>query len=201
MKPPDPSNEPPAEEPLFEHEYDGIQEYDNPMPRWWVLIFWATIVYSAVYLLNVVPFVGEGKGRVASYQEEMAAAAKKYAASRAPRPAPSDDVLRALAADPKERDAGKSVFLTNCMPCHRADAGGVIGPNLTDDFWIHGGRPGDIHRAIAGGVLDKGMPAWSAVLAPGDVDRVAAYVVSVHGTKPRDPKPPQGEPVPAEPAR
>ena len=188
-----------SEEPLFEHEYDGIQEYDNPMPRWWVLVFWGTIIFSAVYLLNVVPLIGEGKGRLAQYEDEMAAAGKKYAASRAPRPAPTDDALRALADDAGARAAGKSVFMTNCMPCHRADAGGVIGPNLTDDYWLHGGKPGDIHRAISGGVLDKGMPAWAAVLAPADVDRVAAYVLSVHGTKPADPKPPQGDPL--EPAR
>ena len=187
------------EEPLFDHTYDGIQEYDNPMPRWWVWIFWATIVYSAIYLLNVVPFVGEGKGRLAQYGEDVSAAEKKYASARGPRPAPSDDALHALAADAGAREQGKALYMTNCMPCHRADAGGVIGPNLTDDYWIHGGAPADIHRTIASGVLDKGMPAWAQVLKPGDVDRVAAYVISVHGTKPADPKAPQGAKVAPEP--
>ena len=190
--PPETTMEATPGEPLFEHAYDGIQEYDNPMPRWWVLIFWATIVYAVVYALNVVPVAGSGKGWIANYEAEMAAAERKFAASRAPQPAPPDDVLRGLAADPAARDAGKAVFMTNCMPCHRADAGGVIGPNLTDDYWIHGGLPGDIHRTIAAGVLDKGMPAWAAVLPPDDVNRVTAYVLSVHGTHPEAPKEPQG---------
>ncbi len=183
------------DEPLFEHTYDGIQEYDNPMPRWWVLIFWATIVFSAIYVANVIPVAGSGKGWHANYADEMAAAEKKYAALRAPKPAPADDVLVALAADPGVLASGKVVFMKNCMPCHRADAGGVIGPDLTDDFWIHGARPGDVHRVVSAGVLDKGMPAWGAVLAPEDVDRVTAYVLSVHDTHPANPKAPQGEEV------
>jgi cytochrome c oxidase cbb3-type subunit 3 len=186
---------PPAgapDEPLFEHTYDGIQEYDNPMPRWWVLIFWATIAFAAIYAANVVPIVGFGKGWHANYADEMAAAEKKYAASRATRPAPADDVLLAMAGDPAAVESGKVVFMKNCMPCHRADAGGVIGPNLTDEYWIHGGKPGDIHRVITAGVLDKGMPAWGAVLKPEEVEHVTAYVLSVHDTHPEDPKAPQG---------
>jgi len=183
------------DEPLFEHTYDGIQEYDNPMPRWWVLLFWATIVFSAIYVANVVPVAGSGKGWIANYAEEMAAAERKYASARAPQAAPSDEALLALAADPVARESGKVVFMKNCMPCHRADAGGVIGPNLTDDYWIHGARPGDLHRVVTAGVLDKGMPAWGAVLAPADVDRVTAYVLSVHDTHPDKPKDPQGEKV------
>ena len=197
---PDPADAPEGDappEPLFEHAYDGIEEYDNPMPRWWVWIFWATIAYSAVYLLNVVPLVGEGKGRLAQYEAEVEANARKFAAARGPRPAPADPVLLGLAADPVARESGRALFMTNCMPCHRADAGGVIGPNLTDDAWIHGGSPGDIHRVIASGVTAKGMPAWAQVLKPEEVDRLAAYVISVHGTSPRDPKPPQGERVAA----
>ena len=150
------------------------------------------------YVLNVVPILGAGKGWLGNYADEMAAADGKYAASRAPKPAPADDVLRALSADPAAREGGKALYMMNCMPCHRADAGGVIGPNLTDDFWIHGARPGDVHRVISAGVLDKGMPAWSAVLQPDDVDRVTAYVLSVHGTHPGSPKPPQGEKVESE---
>jgi len=180
-------------EPLFEHSYDGIQEYDNPMPRWWVLLFWATIVFSAIYALNVVPIVGFGKGWHGNYVDEMAAADAKYGPMRGARPAPADDELHALAADPAALATGKDVWMKNCMPCHRADAGGLIGPNLTDDFWIHGGRPGDIHRVVSAGVLDKGMPAWGVVLEPEAVDRVSAYVLSVHGTHPPDPKAPQGE--------
>jgi cytochrome c oxidase cbb3-type subunit 3 len=187
------------EAPLFEHTYDGIQEYDNPMPRWWVLIFWATIIFALVYAANVLPIVGYGKGWHGNYADEMAAAEKKYAASRAPKAAPADDVLLAMAADPAALESGKVVYMKNCMPCHRVDAGGVIGPNLTDEYWIHGAKPGDIHRTIAAGVLDKGMPAWAAVLKPEEVDHVAAYVLSVHDTHPENPKEPQGVKVELEP--
>lgn len=193
-----PANEPAPDEPLFEHAYDGIQEYDNPMPRWWVLVFWATIAFSFVYALNVIPLVGSGRGWLGNYEDEMAAAEKKYADRRAPRPAPSDDALRALAADPASREAGKALYMTNCMPCHGAEAGGLIGPNLADDYWLHGGRPGDIHRVIAGGVLDKGMPAWSMVLEPRELDELTAFVLSVHGTRPANPREPQGERMEAE---
>jgi cytochrome c oxidase cbb3-type subunit 3 len=198
MTPDDPSAATPhstpgaPEEPLFEHSYDGIQEYDNPMPRWWVLSFWATIVWAAIYAANVVPIVGFGKGWHANYADEMAAAEKKYAASRAAKPAPADDVLLALAGDPAALESGKVIYMKNCMPCHRVDAGGIIGPNLTDDYWIHGGKPGDIHRVITAGVLDKGMPAWGVVLKPEEVDQVSAYAISVHGTNPENPKEPQG---------
>ena len=84
------------------------------------------------------------------------------------------------------------MFTANCVPCHRADAGGVIGPNLTDDFWIHGGKPTQILHTISTGVLDKGMPAWAATLKPEDLPAVAAYVMSLHGTHPAAPKEPQG---------
>jgi cytochrome c oxidase cbb3-type subunit III len=182
----------PNEDRLLEHEYDGIQEYDNPMPRWWILIFWATVVFAALYWLNV-PGVGSGRGRIASYERDMAQAQERYG-PRAPVPGsgPNDAQLIALAKDPAKRTQGKAVFETNCTPCHRADGGGVIGPNLTDDFWIHGGRPAQILNTIDVGVPDKGMPAWGAVLKPDEVAAVAVYVMSIHGTHPPAPKEPQG---------
>jgi cytochrome c oxidase cbb3-type subunit 3 len=185
------SNEP-NEQRLLDDEYDGIQEYDNPMPGWWVWIFWATIVFSALYWLNV-PGVGPGKGRIANYEREVAGAQAKYG-SRVPAPGsgPTDAQLIAFAQDPAKRAQGKSVFETSCAPCHRADGGGVIGPNLTDDFWIHGGRPTQILHTITTGVADKGMPAWGTVLKPDDLPAVAAYVMSLHGTHPPAPKEPQG---------
>jgi cytochrome c oxidase cbb3-type subunit 3 len=185
-------SEEPKEDRLLGHEYDGIQEYDNPMPRWWIWLFWATIVFAALYWFNV-PGIGTGKGRIANYESEMAAAQERFGA-RAPAPGagPTDAELFAFAKDPAKLERGKAVFTTNCVPCHRADGGGVIGPNLTDDFWIHGGKPAQIHQTIAAGVLDKGMPAWSATLKPDDVTAVVAYVLSLHGTHPAAPKEPQG---------
>jgi cytochrome c oxidase cbb3-type subunit III len=182
----------PKEDRLLEHEYDGIREYDNPMPRWWIWLFWATIVFAVLYWLNV-PGIGTGKGRIANYEREMAAAQEKFG-SRAPAPGagPTDAELIAFSKDPAQLERGKAVFTASCVPCHRADGGGVIGPNLTDDFWIHGGKPTQILNTITTGVLDKGMPAWGATLKPDDLPAVAAYVMSLHGTHPPTPKEPQG---------
>ena len=185
-------SEEPKQDRLLEGDYDGIQEYDNPMPRWWVALFWAAIVFSVLYGLNV-PGIGPGKGRIAGYEREMAVAQQRFG-SRTPAAGgvPTDAELAALARDPARLEHGKAVFTANCVPCHRADGGGAIGPNLTDDFWIHGGRPGQIFHTISAGVPDKGMPAWSLTLKPDDLPAVTAYVMSLRGTHPASPKAPQG---------
>jgi len=189
---------------LLEHEYDGIKEYDNPMPGWWVWIFVATILFSVVYALNV-PGIGTGRGRIASYEEEMARARAKYGDRAKPAGAALTDAqLVAFSKDPAKLAQGRTVFEASCSPCHRADAGGVIGPNLTDDYWIHGGRPTQILGTITNGVADKGMPAWGSVLKPDDLPAVSAFVMSLRGTRPPEPKEPQGvkeEPEAAEPGK
>lgn len=176
---------------LIEHSYDGIQEYDNPMPAWWVTIFWVTIIFSASYAFNLVG-IGAGKGRVAEYEAEMAAA---KAAHPIEAPTISPEQLLALVANPEAVHEGQEVFAKNCVACHAADGGGLIGPNLTDDHWIHGGRIDQIHTTVSVGVLAKGMPAWGQMLKAKDVDEVTAYVWSLHGTRPATPKAPEGEVV------
>ena len=196
------SHEPkdPSQDPLLlDHRYDEIQEYDNPLPRWWLLIFYGTILYSLVYLLNIVPGVGTGKGRLASYEAEMAAA-RTRAAAQAPRGPVTEPALLAMAADPKRLAAGKQTFVSKCSPCHREDGGGLIGPNLTDDYWIHGGRPLELLKTVNEGVPAKGMPTWSQILKPDDVSAVVAYVMTLHGTHPTNPKEPQGTKLEDEPA-
>lgn len=172
---------------ILEHEYDGIQEYDNPMPRWWLGTFYVTIVFSIAYVINIGP-VGNGKGRIADYEADV----KAYAAAHpAPSSTMSPEQLAALVADVGARERGKTVYATNCASCHRADGGGLIGPNLTDDAWIHGGTPADVYRTITDGVLAKGMPNWGKLLKPDQVQAVTAYVVSLHGTNPPNAKAPQ----------
>ncbi len=182
------------EDHLLEHDYDGIREYDNPMPRWWLLILWVSVVWSVVYALNIIPGMGSGPGRTQLYENEMAAAREKYGdpAAAAAGNAVDDASVLAAAADPVRIESGKQTFTSFCASCHREDAGGSIGPNLTDEYWINGGRPSQIHGTISNGVLEKGMPAWSAVLDPDQVLSVAAYVTTMHGTHPKDPKEPQG---------
>jgi len=172
---------------LLDHSYDGIQEFDNPLPRWWVWIFWATIVFAAVYgLVPGNPL--RGPGRLAEYNASVAEAARLHP----PAVEATDASLMPLTHDPKVLAAGKQVFVTTCAPCHRPDGGGLIGPNLTDDYWLHGGSISQIHHTITNGVLDKGMPNWGKMLKPEQVTDVAVYVYSLHGTNPPNPKPPQG---------
>lgn len=183
------------EDRLLEHEADGIQEYDNPMPRWWLWIFYATILFSVVYALNL-PGLGPGKGRIASYERELAEAEARYGAARKPAgPALDDSTLLAIAHDAGQRELGRITYENTCSPCHRADGGGGIGPNLADRYWLHGSRPTEVLKTVSDGVLDKGMPAWSAALKPEEIAAVAAYVTTFRGTNPKDAKAPQGVPA------
>jgi cytochrome c oxidase cbb3-type subunit 3 len=176
---------------LLDHSYDGIQEFDNPLPRWWVWIFWATFVFSLFYYFD---FTGRfaGPGRIKAYEAEIAAAASRWPAPAGPVDAAS---LEALVGDGARIAAGAQIFTTNCVACHRADGGGLIGPNLTDDHWIHGGTIADVHRTITDGVLEKGMPPWGKILQPDQVTSVAVYVYSLIGSNPPQGKAPEGTKV------
>lgn len=178
----------PRDDNLLDHNYDGIQEYDNPMPRWWVWIFWATIAFAVLYYFD---FTGRirGPGNVREYEAQLSDAARRW-----PTPAETVDpsALAVLARQPQALADGQAVFASTCAVCHRPDGGGLIGPNLTDEYWIHGATLLDIRRTVADGVLDKGMPGWSKTLKPDQVNAVAVYVASLGDTHPKDPKPPQG---------
>jgi len=191
-----PNENTPDQDHLLEHSYDGIQEFDNPMPRWWVYLFWATIIFSILYFFNV-PGFGVGKGRIADYDRDIAAAASADAKRKAAQPAgASGEQLAAMTKDASVVALGKQVFGQNCAACHRADAGGQIGPNLADDYWLHGGTLEQIHKTVVDGVLEKGMPPWGKVLKPNQLDAVVAYIYTLRGTNPPNPKAPQGDLVP-----
>ena len=177
---------------LLDHTYDGIQEYDNPMPRWWLLTFAGTIIFSVIYVMNIGP-VGNGKGRIADYEASMAAYAKAH-----PAPTGGDmnaDQLLALAKDREQLEEGKEAYTAYCASCHAPDGGGLIGPNLADAYWLHGGTITDIYNTVTNGVLEKGMPPWGKTLKPAQLAAVVAYVSTLQGTTPANPKAPQGNPV------
>lgn len=191
----EPTEKDPNEPRLLDHEYDGIREYDNPLPRWWVGLFWATIVFAAVYMLNVIPGIGTGRGRIANYEQEMKLAGARAAAAEAAHPQLelNEATVLAFMHDPAALAEGKQTFTTTCAACHRPDGGGNIGPNLTDEFWLHGDQPMELVHTITNGFPEKGMPAWGPVLQPAQVGHVAAYVLTLQGTDPPHPKPPQGD--------
>jgi cytochrome c oxidase cbb3-type subunit III len=175
---------------LLEHNYDGIQEYDNPLPGWWVYLFYATILFAVLYFVNVIPGVGSGPGRISSYERDMAAFHRKFPAGGGS--GPGEAVILAAAKDPAQLAAGKATFVEKCAPCHRPDAGGLIGPNLTDEYWIHGGKPEQVWKTVNDGVPEVGMPTWSQQLPPEQVLKVVAYVPTLRGTHPINPRFPQG---------
>ena len=176
---------------LLGHDYDGIEEYDNPLPGWWSWIFVATIVFSLGYWAYYQ--FGPGPTVIAQYDDDMRAAAERQA-RLAPPPAAglTEESLRALAQNAGAIASAREVFATRCMPCHGPEGQGVIGPNLTDDYWIHGRTLVDIRRVISEGVVDKGMVPWKDQLKPDEISALTAYVSTLAGTRPPNPRPPQG---------
>jgi len=183
----------PEEDRLLDHEADGIREYDNPMPRWWLYILYATILYAVVYASNIIPGVGTGPGRIANYETEMTAARIVREAAAASAGPVTPEAILAVVSDAGALSKGRERFKATCAPCHREDGGGTIGPNLTDDFWIHGGQPLQILTTVSEGVVAKGMPAWGQVLKPEEVTAVVGYVTTLRGTNPANAKAPQGD--------
>jgi cytochrome c oxidase cbb3-type subunit 3 len=173
---------------LLDHEVDGIRELDNKLPRWWVWLFNISIVFAAFYL-TYYHVLGKGDLSAAAYVKEMklgaelkSAAMGKFEAS-IPTLTPSTE--QATIA------AGKLTFTKLCAPCHRPDGGGLVGPNLCDDYWIHGGAFSNNVATIWNGVPAKGMVTWKNNLKPAEIYEVASYIYTLRGTKPVNPKPPE----------
>jgi len=175
---------------LLDHEADGIRELDNNLPRWWVWLFNLCILFAAGYLLYFHVF-RLGNLQAAQYiTESKQGDAIKTAALKAfedslPTLTPSKDQLIIT--------QGHSIFLRNCAPCHRADGGGLVGPNLCDDYWIHGSNFVDNLHTIVNGVPGKGMLTWRGVLRPNEIYAVGSYIYTLRGTHPPNPKPPENQ--------
>ncbi|MCB0419381.1 MAG: c-type cytochrome [Bdellovibrionales bacterium] len=179
------------------HDYDGIQELNNPLPAWWLGIFWATCLFGLAYYIYYELAGGPTLDEELQTAMSEIHAVKEEAQAANPTAAPkSDEELNALVSDPAALEKGAQVFQTNCVACHGAKGEGTIGPNLTDDYWIHKkGTMSDIVSLIKTGVPDKGMPPWEAAIAAEDIEKTAAFIVSLKGTNPPNAKAPQGEQV------
>ncbi|GAB5535063.1 MAG: hypothetical protein Rubg2KO_13120 [Rubricoccaceae bacterium] len=178
------------------HTYDGIREYDNPMPGWWVAIFVITVLFAPVYVLGVHVFdwIDDYQDDLAEAGVELAAIRDAYAAS-GPSFEESPAALQEYAQDASLLPVGAEAYATTCASCHAADGGGLIGPNLTDEYWIHDPSPEGIWLAIKEGFPAQGMPPWGDILTSDEKAGLIAYVTSLQGTTPAEPKEPQGEPV------
>jgi len=195
------SSQPPSESdgPLLDHDYDGIQEYDYPVPGWLMVMFSAAVVFSLGYV--VYYGFNLGPSLQSEYLQESKVLEAQWAEYYAEHPLvpPSTAELVAAAQDPNLLEAGRQQFAKSCAPCHGERAEGLIGPNLTDEFWLHGGKLTEIYATVVTGVTNKGMPPWGRALAPQQLQAVVAYLRTLQGTNPAGGKPPQGARVVPEP--
>ncbi|GAB4291800.1 MAG: hypothetical protein Kow0098_11350 [Ignavibacteriaceae bacterium] len=179
------------EEILLEgHDYDGIRELDNRIPPWFSWLFYVTIIFSVYYMidyhvLHTSPLQEE------EYQIEVRNAELKRAELEKSGALITEETVEAL-TDQVSIENGRQIFQTNCVACHAADGGGLVGPNLTDDYWIHGGGIKNIFKVIKYGVPAKGMISWQTQLNPKQIQEVASYILTLRGTQPAAPKQPEG---------
>jgi cytochrome c oxidase cbb3-type subunit 3 len=176
---------------IMEHEYDGIQELENPTPRWFMVLFYSTIAFAVCYMLIYHVF-GIGQLQYDEYKTEMAVAAQDRAIYLSKAANLVDENTVKFTKDPAVLADGQVIFKQTCTACHGEHAEGKVGPNLTDDFWLHGHKINDIFKTIKYGIVTKGMPTWEKQLSPKQISEVANYVKSLHGSNPANPKEPQG---------
>ncbi len=182
---------------VMEHTYDGIAELDNPTPPWFMGLFYGSIAAAVVYML-VYHVFNIGDLQLKEYTDEVAVAEvarEKYIAKVAGN---INENTVAYVQDTKALDEGKGLYTQHCVACHGAEGQGGVGPNLTDDYWLHGNTIKDVYRTVSEGVQEKGMLSWKRQLNPLQMQQVSSYVHSLHGTSPPNPKEPQGDKITAE---
>jgi len=177
-----------VEDKLLDHNYDGIQEFDNPMPTWWVGLFVLTIIWAVVYLFYY-DITGIGDTQLEDYKQELAIAEEKYGGENA-----QESIAIALMGTEDDIAAGKKIYEMNCQSCHGAAGEGGVGPNLGDKFWKHGGDFKSIAHTITVGVPEKGMISWEAILKTKKIVQVTSYIEKeLKNTNPPNGKAPEGE--------
>ena len=175
------------------HTYDGIVENDNPLPSWWKWTLYGAIIFAVFYWFDVQMFKLHPTASK-RYEVQAAAEAKAKAEEAITSGTMTGEVLVAMAHDPAAVARGRETFTSTCAACHRADGAGNIGPNLTDNAWMHGGKPMDVFRSVHDGWPLKGMPTWAPALGEKRVTEVAAYVLTLKNSNVPGGKAPQGDP-------
>lgn len=177
---------------LLDHIYDGIQEYDNPLPPWWLWLFILTVIWSVFYFFVYdVANISENK-QIQLYEKEVSDFEKVKSEGGKAESLTLVDADFVVTTDAAVIDLGKQLYIKNCVACHMTNGEGGIGPNLTDNFWIHGGSFKEIALTIANGVPEKGMTTWKGILKKNEILAVANFVWSMNGTNPPNAKAPQG---------
>ncbi len=183
------------------NDYDGIKEYDNPLPTWFLYMFYGCIVFAFLYSgyyfgksWGIAKYANKGGNLAwsgAVLKAEQVAIERAQAAAPFHQPVGAD--LLAFAKNPGNISRGEAVFKANCVACHGEKGQGIVGPNLVDAYWIHGNKPEDIVRTVEQGWVEKGMPAWGPNLGAQKVHWLVAYLLSIKGKTVENPKAPQGE--------
>lgn len=175
---------------LMDHEYDGIRELDNHMPAWWLWLFYVTIAFSVLYMLYY-QVLGWGPTQHEEYQQEMAAAEARYGSPEEQNPV--EDYTWAVSTEDADIAAGKELYMASeqlCFTCHGNNAQGLVGPNLTDQYWMHGCQPKDIAASIINGYPDMGMLPYGSgtKMTNEEIQQLVSYIASLQGTEPADAK-------------
>lgn len=177
---------------MMDHSYDGIVELDNHMPPWLANIFYITIAFGVIYF-TYFSVLGLGQTQIEEYEEELRIAAVQAEERAALALSSIDETTVVFDSSAPALASGKSIYDANCVACHASDGGGGVGPNLTDEYWIHGGTINDIFTVVKYGVVEKGMIPWQDQLSPEDMQNVSSYILTLVGNTPANPKAPEGE--------
>jgi len=177
---------------LLDHDYDGIKELDNNLPPWWKYFFYLTIVFSFVYLIHY-HVVGSGNVQLDEYNQMLADAEQQRLDRLKTNAANVDENTVTILTDSDDITEGKKIYKEKCLVCHGQVGEGNVGPNLTDEYWIHGGGIHDIFKIVKYGFTSKGMLAWQGQLTPVQIQQVSSFVMSLQGSNPPNAKEPQGE--------
>ncbi|MEZ5145542.1 MAG: cbb3-type cytochrome c oxidase N-terminal domain-containing protein [Bacteroidales bacterium] len=173
---------------IKDHEYDGIKELDNDLPPWWKWLFYITIVFGIVYMIRLWVLDSDDLYQIREYDAAMAEA-KDNAASQ-----PTAQFEIKVLTDDASLANGKETWDKICQVCHLYDGGGLVGPNMTDNYWIHGNTVEDMFNTVTNGVIEKGMIPYKDQLSPTQRLEVISFIIEkLHGTTPANPKAPQGE--------
>ena len=176
---------------LLDHDYDGIHELDNTLPPWWLWGFYFTIFWGLVYVIYF-HIATDDKLQADEFAASMQARQELRDAALANAADQVDENTVVLLTGDADMAAGKEIYDLNCAACHLVDGGGSIGPNFTDNYWIHGNTINDVYGVVKYGVLDKGMIPWEEQLSPLQMQQVSSYILSMVGTTPATAKEPQG---------
>ena len=177
---------------MLDHNYDGIRELDNNLPPWWKYGFYITIVWAVIYMVHY-HVTNTGKLQQAEYEDQLTQAKVQMEEYRKKAANLVDENNATMLTDEPCLTSGKNIYMDNCAACHGRAGEGGVGPNLTDEYWLHSGDIKDIFKTIKYGYPEKGMKAWQHDLGAKQIHEVACFIKSLYGTNPPNPKEKQGE--------